>query len=195
MIAKWFKSVQSIKRNRLLKSILSQHRNNENLIGIIYYDHINTIVRKPISNYQISFVAAFEYLKRRKNEKINLRQDDIIYKNFFDDKYFLLAIIFFSELPLEEYSFDIIKDIIKIKAESKEISKDLNNLLRDLEIDRQFRNKLREKEDYLIQSQLTLSSSDFNYILKEIDQLEEKCWKSKVILELRIVEDFKLIIS
>lgn len=143
------------------------------------------ITRKPLGKDEEAFYYLSEYIKRKfiKNElnEINF----IVKERLQNDNLFLLFIKFFSELPIHEYSTEILLEVINIKKPNIKHAIDLFELRESINTDRSNRMKLRMVEDKLVNDLSKLSKSEILELADDFENREAVAWKSMTLLMLK----------
>jgi hypothetical protein len=143
------------------------------------------ITRKLLGKDEEAFYYLSEYIKRKfiKNELNEIKV--IVNERLQNDDLFLLFIKFFSELPIHEYSTEILLEVINIKKPNIIHSIDLFELRESINIDRSNRIKLRMIEDKLVNDLSALSKNEILELADEFEKKEASAWKSMTLLMLK----------
>jgi len=146
----------------------------------------------PLTEVETKIIYLFEFLKRKylKGEFEEIKK--IVKERFNDDKFFLIAVKEFSELPICEYPTELVIEVIKIKGELRKLNIDTSDIKKIIEEDRFRRMSLRMTEDKLVNNQFKLNKSEFLEIVDEYDIKEIESWKSIMILLVQLSELLKL---
>lgn len=143
------------------------------------------ITRKALGKDEEAFYYLSEYIKRKfiKNELNEIKA--IVKERLQNDDLYLLFIKFFSELPIQEYSTEILLEVINIKNPNIKNTVDLFELRESINTDRSNRMKLRIVEDKLVNDFSKLSKSEILELADDFEKREAVAWKSMTLLMLR----------